>query len=90
VWRLSLSLSLFFLGDEWKKLRIPIPLLLLPPDDEDEDEEPPGLDDTMGGGLGGGGTTALNLAIICGSRRTLRVSVNSSLLCSILRRRENE
>lgn len=45
-----LSLSLFFLGEEWKKLRIPLLF--------DDDEE--GFA-TIGGGRGGaGGTIALN------------------------------
>lgn len=60
-----------FFGDEEKKLRIP-------PLDE--------VGATGGGGATGAGAMALNCAMMCGSRRILRVSVNSSLLCSILRR----
>lgn len=39
---------------------------------------------TTGAGMGGGGARALNCAMMCGSRRTLMVKVNSSLVCSIL------
>lgn len=39
---------------------------------------------TVRGGAGGGAAFALNWAVICGSRLTLNVNVNSSLLCSIL------
>jgi hypothetical protein len=38
-----------------------------------------------GRGGGGGGAFALNWATMCGSRLTLKVNVNSSLLCSILK-----
>lgn len=44
----------------------------------------------MGGGFGAGKTTdagevsVLNCEIMCGSRRTFSVNVNSSLLCSML------
>lgn len=61
-----------FLGDDEKKLSMP----------------PLGL----GTGVGactrgaGGGTRAFDWAAMCASRRTLRVRVNSSLLCSILSR----
>ncbi len=63
-----------FLGEEEKKLRMP-PL--------------------EAGGGGGGGTTgagllALNWATMCGSRRIFKVSVNSSLLCSMLQERIRE
>ena len=39
---------------------------------------------TGGAGIGGGGARALKCAIMCGSRRTLTVKVNSSFACSIL------
>jgi hypothetical protein len=42
--------------------------------------------DAGGAGVGGrgAGLLALNWATMCGSRRTFKVSVNSSLLCSML------
>lgn len=65
----------FFAGDDdRKKLRIP------PPFDGGGGATWTGA----GAGGGSGGALALNWAIIWGSRRTLIVSVNSSLLCSIL------
>ena len=46
----------------------------------------PPLEAGGGAGVGGrcAGVLALNCAIMCGSRRTFKVSVNSSLLCSML------
>src|SRR5882762_3100930 len=41
-------------------------------------------------GCAGAGAIALNMLMICGSRRIFRVSVNSSLLCSILQTRQTK
>lgn len=48
-----------------------------------------GMGAGVGGGRGGGAARALNCVMIWGSRRTLMVSVNSSLLCSILEKSES-
>ena len=65
------------MGEEEKKLRMP-PL-------DAVWATGGGIGAGTGAGAGGGGDViALNCAMTCGSRRTFRVSVNSSLLCSIL------
>jgi hypothetical protein len=54
--------------------------------DEKKARMPP-LDAGAVGGGGGGvgvGTMALNIVMMCGSRRIFNVSVNSNLLCSML------
>lgn len=53
-------------------------------DDEKKERMPLLEDGTTGTSGGGAGAMALNIVIIWGSRRILSVSVNSSLLCSIL------
>jgi len=67
-----------FFGDEEKKPRIPLQFV---------GAWTIGGGRGIGVGAGGEGASALNWAIICGSRRTLRVKVNSNLLCSMLEKR---